>query len=152
MLDIDGIAHIRTPNPRNELHGEQVVKAVDVPVVVHVLAAAGAVLDALRLDQLELWGPHGDPILDELDLRLRHKLTNKIARFSLDDVTVELRDCELKNMTLTGLPGNALELEFKVQSRVTAAQFIDLWTLSGEGECGVRITDLQMDLGLAAAG
>ena len=140
--------------PKEDHVEDQIHYAMDCRLVTAVMTGADDLLAALRVPSLKaaLWDKDGVPLLQEGQIKLRHKIGNvRVTIEGKDEAGYVEVTGDLSQIKLTPLPAFGIEFDVKLKGRCEPDQYIAIWGLRIDGNASVVMSENQVDIEAVAA-
>jgi hypothetical protein len=150
MFEIKGEAELKNINVRAEIHGEELVRAIDVKLVMTDVDAK--LLNAAVPGLVKTFWDGEQPAFQELyPLKIRHKIENATAEIKVGKAQVQLLDVTMQKIEVTPLFGKRCQIAFTVRSQIGDG-ILDSLHAWLKGKVNIEIEERQMEIpGMAQA-
>ncbi len=144
MFVVKGQAEIKNINVRAQVHGDEMVRAIDVKLVM-------VDIDAKKMDSavpglVATFWKGQQPMLQEVyPLKIRHKIENVICKLKVGRKRVKLQEAVVKKISVTPRFGGRCEITLTV-SCVIGDRILDPLHKWLKGMVGIEIVEHQMEL------
>ncbi len=144
MFVIKSAAEIKNVNLRMEAHGDSLVRAVDVKVIIPDVEAAR--LDSAIPEIGQFW--HGeDPVFQEVyPLKVRHTIENVEATLTVGRKVVTLTGADVRKVSITPRHSGRCEIELSIRAAEITDGVLDPLHKWLKGEVELEIVERQLSL------
>ena len=145
MFVIKGAAEIKNVNLRAEVHGDSLVRAIDVKLAI-------TDVDAKRLDSaipglMEMFWEHEQPRVQEIyPLKVRHTIENVTATIGVGRKTVKLVGADVRKVHITPKFGHLCEMLLSIRCAEIGDGTIDPLHKWLKGTVDIEIVERQLTL------
>jgi len=144
MFVIKSAAEIKNVNLRMEAHGDSLVRAVDIKMIVADVEAAR--LDSAIPEVGQFW--HGeDPVLQEVyPLKVRHTIENVEAVLTVGKKAIKLKGADVRKVSITPRHSGRCEIELSIRCSEIGDGILDPLHKWLKGEVQLEVVERQISL------
>jgi len=143
MFVIKSAAEIKNVNLRMEAHGDDLVRAVDVKLIVADVEAKR--LDSAIADIEEYW--HGDALIlqETYPVKVQHTIENVAATMTVGKKTITMTGADIRKVSITPRHGGRCQVELSIRCIEIGNEIVELhkWL---KGTVELEVVERQLTL------